>query len=44
MKGSKRTDKKRLLRDLDHLTVPPRLEGVVKNARMNPVRKKKKTN
>lgn len=25
-----------------HLTEPPRLEGVVKNAMMNPIRKKKK--
>jgi len=25
-----------------HMTVPPRLEGVVKNKMMNPVRKKKK--
>ncbi len=25
-----------------HLTVPPRLEGVVKNKMMNPVQKKKK--
>lgn len=25
-----------------HLTMPPRLEGAVKNAMMNPVRKKKK--
>lgn len=42
MKNSKQTDKKRLLRKLDHLTLPPRLEGTVKNAMMNPVRKKKK--
>jgi len=25
-----------------HLTRPPRLEGIVKNAMMNPVRKKKR--
>ena len=35
-------DKKRLLRQEDHLTLPPRLEGVVKNAKMNPVKKEKK--
>jgi len=35
-------DKKKRLRQTDHLTRPPRLEGVVKNAKMNPVRKKKK--
>jgi len=33
-------DKKRRLRESDHLTRPPRLEGKVKNAMMNPVRKK----
>jgi hypothetical protein len=35
-------DKKRLLREQDHLTRPPRLEGAVKEAMMQPVRKKKK--
>lgn len=35
-------DKKKLLREQDHLTRPPRLEGKVKNAMMNPVRKPKK--
>ena len=35
-------DKKKLLRELDHLTRPPRLEGKVKNAMMNPIRKPKK--
>lgn len=35
-------DRKRLLRTQDRLTRPPRLEGKVKNAMMNPVRKKKK--
>ncbi|MDD5050721.1 MAG: hypothetical protein PHV93_03190 [Candidatus Pacebacteria bacterium] len=35
-------DKKRLLREGWHLTRPPRLEGKVKNAMMNPVRKQKK--
>jgi hypothetical protein len=36
-------DKKRLLREADHLTRPPRLEGRNKNAKMNPVRKRKKS-
>jgi hypothetical protein len=36
-------DKKKHLRELDHLTVPPRLEGKVKNARMYSPQKKKKT-
>jgi len=35
-------DKKKALREATHLTKPPRLEGVVKNAKMNPVRKKKR--
>lgn len=35
-------DKKRLLREETHLTRPPRLEGVVKNAKMNPKKKPKK--
>ena len=35
-------DKKSLLREADHLTRPPRLEGAVKNKMMNPIRKKKK--
>jgi hypothetical protein len=35
-------DKKKLLRQSDHLTRPPRLEGKAKNAQMNPVKKKKK--
>lgn len=35
-------DRKRLLRRQDHLTRPPRLEGVVKEKMMQPVRKKKK--
>jgi hypothetical protein len=34
-------DKKKLLRQSDHLTRPPRLEGKAKNAGMNPLRKKK---
>ncbi len=36
-------DKKRLLREQDHLTRPPRLEGGVKEAMMQPIRKKKKS-
>lgn len=34
-------NKKKLLRETDHLTRPPRLEGKAKNAGMNPIRKKK---
>jgi len=34
-------DKKKILREKNHLTRPPRLEGVVKNAMMNSARKKK---
>ena len=36
-------DKKKLLREADHLTRPPRLEGAVKEAMMQPKRKKKKS-
>lgn len=32
-------NKKKLLREVDHLTTPPRLEGNVKNAKMNPIKK-----
>ena len=35
-------DKKKLFREQDHLTRPPRLEGKVKEAMMRPVRKPKK--
>lgn len=35
-------DKKKILREQGHLTRPPRLEGVVKNKNMNPVKKKKR--
>lgn len=35
-------DKKKLLREQDHLTRPPRLEGAVKEKMMQPMRKKKK--
>ncbi len=37
------TDKKKMLREADHLTTPSRLEGKAKNAGMNPVHKTKKT-
>lgn len=36
------TDKKKVLREMDHLTRPPRLEGKAKNAGLNPIRKKTK--
>jgi hypothetical protein len=36
-------DKKKFLREADHLTIPPRLEGKAKNAKMNPKKKKKQT-
>ncbi len=35
-------DKKKRLREQDWLTRPPRLEGKVKNAMINPIRKPKK--
>lgn len=35
-------DKKKFLREQDHLTRPPRLEGKVKNTMMNPIRKLKR--
>ena len=35
-------DKKKNLRRKTHLTRPPRMEGKVKNTRMNPVREMKK--
>ncbi|HEY4513657.1 MAG TPA: hypothetical protein VJH06_04080 [Candidatus Paceibacterota bacterium] len=35
-------DKRKLLREENHLTRPPRLEGIVKNAMMYSVRKKRK--
>ncbi|MEK7579519.1 MAG: hypothetical protein AAB460_03255 [Patescibacteria group bacterium] len=38
---STKNDKRRM-RTIMHLTRPPRLEGSVKNAKMNPIRKKKK--
>ncbi|MBI2030664.1 hypothetical protein HYT05_03510 [Candidatus Kaiserbacteria bacterium] len=40
--GKQITDRKKVLRQTDHLTTPPRLEGKAKNAGMNTVRKKKK--
>lgn len=41
MKNKNTADKKKMLREQDHLTVPPRLEGVVKNAKMLSQKKKK---
>jgi len=35
-------NKKKLLRQTNHLTTPPRMEGKVKNAQMNPIKKKRK--
>lgn len=35
-------NKKKLLREQNHLTRPPRLEGVVTEKMMQPVRKKEK--
>jgi hypothetical protein len=40
MKNQNPVDKKRILREKGHLTRPPRLEGVVKNAMMYSARKK----
>jgi len=37
-------DKKKFIREADHLTRPPRMECKTKNSRMNPVRKSKKIN
>ena len=37
------SDKKKRIRETNRLTLPPRLEGRVKNVKMNPVRKTKKT-
>lgn len=42
MKKTTQTDKKKVLRETDHLTVVPRLEGKAKNAGLNPIRKNKK--
>lgn len=36
-------DKRKLLREADHLTRPPRLEGAVKETMMQPHKKKKKS-
>ena len=36
-------DKKKVIREMDHLTRPLRLEGKAKNAKKNSVRKNKKT-
>lgn len=37
------SDKKREFRENFHLTRPPRMEGKVKNAKMNPIKKIKKS-
>ena len=37
-------DKKKILREQDHFTRPPRLEWIVKEGMMQPIRKKKKLN
>ncbi len=42
MKRQNPMNKKKLLRQVDHFTRPPRLEGKAKNAGMNPIRKKKR--
>ena len=41
-KNRRIVDKKRLLREKDRLTRPPRLEGVVHKRGVTPVHKKKK--
>jgi len=43
MKKTIQQDKKKVLRQVDHLTTPPRMEGKAKNAGLNPVRKTKKS-
>jgi len=42
MKRQKLADKKKLLREMDHLTRPPRLKNVVHKLGIKPVRKKRK--
>lgn len=42
MNNQQPQDKKKRLRELNYLTRPPRLEGKIKNAKMNPRRKLKK--
>lgn len=42
MKKQQPVNRKKLLRAQDHMTVPPRLEGRVKEAMMQPVRKQKR--
>ena len=43
MKKGNLIDKKKLLREQDRLTRPPRLEGKAKNSGMNPRRKTKQS-
>jgi hypothetical protein len=42
MKNNFPIDKKRQMREMKHTTAPPRMEGKVKNAKMNSVRKPKR--
>ena len=42
MKNFNPTDKKKFIRQSDHLTTPPRMEGRSKNAKMNQVKKPKR--
>lgn len=41
LNNQKLRDKKRFLREQSHLTHPPRLEGTIKEARTQPIRKNK---
>lgn len=41
MKKQTSVDKKKLIRETNHLTRPPRLEGVVKNAGLKKIYKKR---
>lgn len=42
MKNFNPIDKKRLIREKDHMTTPPRMEGKAKNAGMRPIKKQKR--
>jgi len=42
MKKDNPINRKQILRQTDHMTTPPRMEGKAKNAGMNPVHKQKK--
>lgn len=41
MKNTGPMNKRQIMREVDHLTRPPRMEGKAKNRGMNPVRKPK---